>query len=154
MTSKSKKRLRMKQVARFDRDAIMAKVEDWLPSGIGVKILKIVNGGGGVAFINDDQDQLKIMFPSIHISSKDPRKVLGLILDKDKGWVMCAFIYSKDNARASVLNEIIKQIGFSEDRSLLASIYRLYVSAPQTQSPGEMFNIINLLVKITRFKDK
>ena len=154
MIAKSNKGVRERQVAHFDREVIMAKVEDWLPSRVGVKILKIVNGAGGIAFVNDDQDQLKIMFPEVRVSSQDPRKVLGLILDRDKGWVVCSFIFSRDDARASKLTEIIKQIGFTEDRSLLASIYRLYVSAPQDQSAGEMFNVINLLVKVTRFDQK
>lgn len=138
-------------VAHFDREVVLAKVEDWLPKKLGVKILRIVNSNGGIVYVNDDKEQLKILFPSVRISTKDPRKVLGLILDQDKGWVICSFNYNKDRSKSSVLTGIIKQLGYSEDISLMSTLYKVFVSAPQDQSPGDMINLINLLVRVTRF---
>lgn len=138
-------------IAQFKREVILAKVEDWLPKRTGVKILRIVNANGGIVFVNDENDQLKILFPSVHLSPKDPRKIFGLILDKDKGWVACSFAYSKDRAKSSALSGIIKQLGYEEDSGLLAVLYKVFVSAPQEQSPSELVNLIQLLVKITKF---
>ena len=142
---------KIKSIAHFDRETVLAKVEDWLPSRAGVKILRIVNTNGGLAFVNDEQEQLKILFPSVHISPKDPRKVLGLILDRDKGWVVCSFSYSRDRAKSSTLTGILRQIGYDEDPGLLSTIYKVFVSAPQEQSPGELVDLIRLLVRVTKF---
>lgn len=151
MKSKSVKNKKLVSVAHFDRDVVLAKVEDWLPKKLGIKILRIVNSNGGVVYVNDDKEQLKILFPAIRISTKDPRKILGLILDQDKGWVICSFNYSKDRAKSSMLTGIIKHLGYSEDVSLMSTLYKVFVSAPQDQSPGDLINLISLLIRVTRF---
>ena len=136
---------------QFGRDKIMAKLSSWLPNRTGVKILRIVNANGGIAFINEDDDRVRIMFPSVKVSAKDPRKVFGIILDRDKGWVICTFVFNRDKPAKSQIASIVKQLGYDEDPSLLSTMYSLFVSAPQDQSARELMDIIKLLVRITKF---
>ena len=144
-------KLATRDTANFKRSVILAKVEDWLSKRVGVKVLKIVNGAGGLAFVMNNSDQLKILFPSIKLSTTDPRRVFGLVLDREKGWVICSFNYSKDRPASSVLTGIIKEVGYDEDTHLLGILYRVFISAPSNQTVSDIVSVITLLVRLTRF---
>lgn len=126
-----------------------ARVEDWLGQKLGGKIIRLTTVNGGVVFIDNSNEQLRLMFPNIAIDAKNPAVVLGLVLDQEKGWFLCAFKYSKDTQKVGVLKSIIREIGYKYKYPITALLYKTLRNNTELDSIKDFMYSVNLLLKWT-----
>lgn len=131
------------------RDSTIAQVNDWLGKVDALRIFRLVNANGGVTYVDDNNEQLKMIFPEIHLSLSDPRKVFGLILDKDKGWHICEFSINKNNQSRSALSRIIGELGFEIPNNLASLLFKNIQATNNPNAMVELASIIKVLIKIT-----
>lgn len=134
----------------FDRATILATVSDWLDKKQALKIFKIVNSNDGLTCVEDKHDRLKIIFPDIHLSLEDNSIVFGLILDRNKGWIICGFKISVNNPSRSMLCTIIKEVGYDCPTNLATELYRAFKDSGNIDSPRQMSSLIKVLMMSTQ----
>lgn len=133
----------------YKRSVILAKVQEWLDKKIALKIFKIVNSNDGLTCVDDNRDQLKIIFPDIHLSLNNEAIVFGLILDKNSGWNICGFKLNKNNPQKSILCNLISEVGFEYPNNLATELYRAFKLSGDVDSPSQMSKLIKVLMMIT-----
>ena len=131
------------------RDSTVAQVNEWLGKADALRIFKLVNANGGVTYVDDNREQLKMVFPSIHLSLSDPRKIFGIIIDKDKGWILCEFNLNKNNQAKSMISGIIYEIGFEQPVNLSSTLFRHIKATNDPNAISNLANIITVLIRIT-----
>jgi hypothetical protein len=57
----------------------MANVEDWLGKKLGGKVIRLATVNDGIVYIDNANEQLRILFPKVAIDVKDPSIILGIV---------------------------------------------------------------------------
>lgn len=145
--------MRPRKAPKYKRHIIESAVESWLPKPTVGKILKIVSANGGICSIREQHDQMKIIFPDINLSIKDPSLVFGLILDKFNGWSLCVFKSNINDIGRSPLKEVISDIGFDNNTTVASKLFTAFKDSGDSTSPKMLFNVVSVLIHLTKPKD-
>lgn len=127
----------------------LAKVDDWLPSKTGTMIIRLVNANNGVIYIDNRNEQLRIVYPTITLDANDPTESLGFILDKEKGWFVCGFKVYKNMNKQTVLKSIIKEIGFKKSYPLTSLMFRALKNSPSADNAKVAIDCLKLMLNWT-----
>lgn len=127
----------------------MANVEDWLGKKLGGKVIRLATVNDGIVYIDNANEQLRILFPKVAIDVKDPSIILGLVLDKEKGWFLCTFKYKKNAIKNGVLKSIIRELGYAEKYPITSLLYNTLRNNTNVDSIKDVKYSIDLLLKWT-----
>lgn len=107
-----------------------AALADWLKPSVMISIVKQANMAGAQLVLDEIKEDFVVLFPNLIQKKGKDNTILGLMLDKNSGWLLVGFLYNPTVPKNSKINKLYLRLGHGFNKGWFTKMARALRDSP------------------------